>query len=150
MKKRKKTYPVRARHPTRQASAPVVINSGYSEGGASRTRTALKGYYPLKSSTKADVDVNLPLLRSRSTDLFYNSAVGAGAINSSRNNVIGAGLRVSPKIDYKLLGLSADQALKSGSATQFVNLTCGLRAMPAICTVKTIFMTCRILFTCLT
>lgn len=110
MKKRKKTYPARARHPTRQASAPVVINSGYSEGGASRTRTALKGYYPLKSSTKADVDVNLPLLRSRSTDLFYNSAVGAGAINSSRNNVIGAGLRVSPKIDYKLLGLSADQA----------------------------------------
>ena len=110
MKKRKKTYPARARHPTRQASAPVVINSGYSEGGASRTRTALKGYYPLKSSTKADVDVNLPLLRSRSTDLFYNSAVGAGAINSSRNNVIGAGLRVSPKIDYKLLGLTADQA----------------------------------------
>lgn len=110
MKKRKKTYPARARHPTRQASAPFVINSGYSEGGASRTRTALKGYYPLKSSTKADVDVNLPLLRSRSTDLFYNSAVGAGAINSSRNNVIGAGLRVSPKIDYKLLGLSADQA----------------------------------------
>lgn len=112
MKKRKKTYPARARHPTRQASAPVVINSGYSEGGASRTRTALKGYYPLKSSTKADVDVNLPLLRSRSTDLFYNSAVGAGAINSSRNNVIGAGLRVSPKIDYKLLGLTAEQAKK--------------------------------------
>lgn len=109
MKKRKKTYPVRARHPTK-ASAPIVMNSGYSEGGASRTRTALKGYYPLKSSTKADVDANLPLLRSRSTDLFYNSAVGAGAINSNRNNVIGAGLRVSPKIDYKLLGLTAEEA----------------------------------------
>ena len=109
MKKRKKTYPARARHPT-NSGIPRIINSGYSEGGASRTRTALKGYYPLKSSTKADVDVNLPLLRSRSTDLYYNSAVGAGAINSSRNNVIGAGLRVSPKIDYKLLGFTAEQA----------------------------------------
>lgn len=110
MKKRNKTYPARARHPTNRGAAPSVKNSGYSEGGASRTRTALRGYYPLKSSTKADVDVNLPLLRNRSTDLFYNSAVGAGAINSSRNNVIGAGLRVSPKIDYKLLGLTAEQA----------------------------------------
>lgn len=110
MKKRNKTYPARARHPTNHGTAPSVKNSGYSEGGASRTRTALRGYYPLKSSTKADVDVNLPLLRNRSTDLFYNSAVGAGAINSSRNNVIGAGLRVSPKIDYKLLGLTAEQA----------------------------------------
>lgn len=109
MKKRKKTYPARARHPT-NSGIPRIINSGYSEGGASRTRTALKGYYPLKSSTKADVDINLPLLRSRSTDLYYNSAVGAGAINSSRNNVIGAGLRVSPKIDYKLLGFTAEQA----------------------------------------
>lgn len=109
MKKRKKTYPTRARHPT-NSGIPRITNSGYSEGGASRTRTALKGYYPLKSSTKADVDVNLPLLRSRSTDLFYNSAVGAGAINSSRNNVIGAGLRVSPKIDYKLLGFTAEHA----------------------------------------
>lgn len=112
MKKRNKTYPARARHPTNRGAAPSVKNSGYSEGGASRTRTALRGYYPLKSSTKADVDVNLPLLRNRSTDLFYNSAVGAGAINSSRNNVIGAGLRVSPKIDYKLLGLTAEQAKK--------------------------------------
>lgn len=110
MKKRNKTYPARARQPTNIGAAPSVKNSGYSEGGASRTRTALRGYYPLKSSTKADVDVNLPLLRSRSTDLFYNSAIGAGALNSSHNNAIGAGLRVSPKIDYKLLGLTAEQA----------------------------------------
>lgn len=110
MKKRKKTYPARARHPTVQTVKPVIINSGYSEGGASRSRSALRGYNPLKSSTKADIDVNLPLLRSRSTDMYINSPIGAGAINSSRSNVIGAGLRLSPKPDYRLLGITAEQA----------------------------------------
>nr|DAL11043.1 MAG TPA_asm: portal protein [Caudoviricetes sp.] len=117
MKKRKKLNPARARHPT-AAQSPRVTNSGYSEGGASRTRTALRGYDPIKSSTKADIDVNLPLLRSRSADIFINSPIGAGAINSSRANVIGAGLRVSPKPDYKVLGLSAIAAKEWQRNTQ--------------------------------
>lgn len=86
------------------------MNSGYSEGGASRTRSTLRGYNPLKSSTKADVDVNLVTLRNRSADLVCNSPLGSSAINTSRSNVIGAGLKVSPKIDYRLLGLTAEEA----------------------------------------
>ena len=39
--------------PTTKAHVPVIINSGYSEGGASRSRSTLRGYNPLKSSTKA-------------------------------------------------------------------------------------------------
>lgn len=110
MKKRKKRYPARARHPTPKAAAPNILNSGYSGGGASRSRSALRGYNPLKSSTKADIDVNLPLLRNRSSDMYINSPIGAGAINSSRNNVIGAGLRLFPKPDYRLLGITAAEA----------------------------------------
>lgn len=110
MKKRKKTYPARARHPTLEKSVPAVQNSGYSEGGASRTRSALRGYTPIKSSTAADVDANLTTLRNRSADMYCNSPLGSGALNSSRNNVVGAGLRVSPKVDYRLLGISAVEA----------------------------------------
>lgn len=110
MKKRKKTYPALARHPTQKSKAPKVQNSGYSEGGASRTRSALRGYTPIKSSTAADVDANLVTLRNRSADMYCNSPLGSGALNSSRNNVVGAGLRVSPKIDYRLLGISAVEA----------------------------------------
>lgn len=106
MKKRKQRKPAKARHPT----SKTIVNSGYSDGGASWTRSALRGYDPIKSSVKSDVDVNLPLLRSRSNDMYINSPIGAGAINSSRSNVIGAGLRLSPKLDYRLLGLSAEAA----------------------------------------
>ena len=113
MVKRKKAIPAKARHPTAENTNDkkiIVVNSGYSEGGASRTRSTLRGYNPLKSSTKADVDVNLATLRNRSADLVCNSPLGSSAINTSRSNVIGAGLKVSPKIDYRLLGLTAEEA----------------------------------------
>ena len=113
MVKRKKVIPAKARHPTEgneNNKKIIIVNSGYSEGGASRTRSTLRGYNPLKSSTKADVDVNLVTLRNRSADLVCNSQLGSSAINTSRSNVIGAGLKVSPKIDYRLLGLTAEEA----------------------------------------
>ena len=47
MVKRKKAIPAKARHPTRKAHVPVIINSGYSEGGASRSRSTLRGYNPV-------------------------------------------------------------------------------------------------------
>lgn len=111
MKKRKNSIPAKARHPTTGGDnkKAIVVNSGYSEGGASRTRSALRGYNPLKSSTKADIDVNLTTLRNRSADLVCNSPLGSSAINTLRSNVIGAGLMASPKIDYRLLGLTAEQ-----------------------------------------
>ena len=87
-----------------------IKNSGYSEGGASHRKTTLAAYNPIKASPQSDVDANLNTLRSRSYDLFCNSPVGAAAINRSRTNVIGAGLKVSPKIDYVTLGLTAEEA----------------------------------------
>ena len=97
MKKRKNSIPAKARHPTTGGDnkKTIVVNSGYSEGGASRTRSALRGYNPLKSSTKADIDVNLTTLRNRSADLVCNSPLGSSAINTLRSNVIGAGLMLS-------------------------------------------------------
>lgn len=94
----------RGRNPTE------VVNSGYSEGGASHTRSTVRGWNPVKSSVKADIDANLQTLRARSNDLYCNSTLGAAAINVSRTNVVGAGLKPSPKIDYRLLGLTPEQA----------------------------------------
>lgn len=110
MAKRKRQ--LRERHPTPAANgrAPNAVNTGYSEGGASRSRSALIGYNPIKSSPQSDVDANLTTLRNRSADMYTNSPLGAGAINSSRTNVIGAGLRLSPKIDYALLGMRPERA----------------------------------------
>ena len=105
-KKRKKRN---ARQPTGGVNTKIT-NTGYSDGAASHTRQALRGYNPHKSSPRADIDANLNTLRSRSTDMYINSPIGASAVNTNRANVIGAGLQVIPKIDYKLLGMTADEA----------------------------------------
>lgn len=117
MSKRKYKTPGRARHPTAVVTArPVaatkrpIVNTGYSHGGASISRQALRGYFPEKSSPKSNIDVNLPLLRNRSADMAINSPLGAGAINTARAHVIGAGLKLSPKVDFFLLGISAEEA----------------------------------------
>ena len=93
----------------RNTAAPVK-NSGYSEGGASHRKTTLAAYNPLKSSAAADVDSNLSTLRSRSYDLYCNSPIGSAALNRARTSVVGAGLRASPKVDFKTLGLTAQEA----------------------------------------
>lgn len=110
MRKRKNTIQPRARHPTSERVSEKIVASGYSEGGASHRKTTLMAYNPLKSSPQADVDANLTTLRNRSYDLYCNSPVGAAANNRSRTSVIGAGLRVSPKIDYTTLGITAAEA----------------------------------------
>lgn len=118
MAKRRKYYQSKARHPTNGVKMPTVKNSGYSEGGASHTRAGLRAYNPIKSSTQADVDANLSTLRNRSSDLFCNSPIGSAALNVARNNTIGAGLKVSPKIDYRTLGITAEQAKEWQRNTQ--------------------------------
>lgn len=110
MAKRKNRTPVMARHPTAAVSLQKFKNSGYSGGGASHSKTTLMAYNPIKSSPQADVDANLTTLRNRSYDLHCNSPVGAAANNRSRTSVIGAGLRVSPKVDYHTLGITAEEA----------------------------------------
>lgn len=118
MKRRKKNYKTQARHPTENRKITKVANSGYSEGGASHTRAGLRAYNPIKSSTQADVDANLSTLRNRSADLYCNSPIGSAALNVARNNTIGAGLKVSPKIDYRTLGITAEQAKEWQRNTQ--------------------------------
>lgn len=118
-KKRMKT-PGKARHPTAlegKMKGPV-LNTGYSHGGASLTRQALRGYNPVKSSSKSDVDANLNVLRNRSADMYINSPLGASAINTSRAHIIGAGLTLSAKINYRILGMSAEQAIEWQHSTK--------------------------------
>lgn len=90
--------------------ARSVVNSGYSEGGASITKKTLKTYQPRHYSAKEDIDRNLQTLRNRAADLAINSAVGAGAIHVETSNVIGAGLKLFPRIKHNFLGMSAQEA----------------------------------------
>ena len=113
MSRRKRNTKARARMPTdshKGESQAQFKNSGYSEGGASRTSNILKSYLPLRLSVKSDIDANLPLLRNRSADQAINTPVGAAAIQTSAIHTVGAGLKVFPRIRYLELGISHEEA----------------------------------------
>lgn len=87
-----------------------IVNSGYSQGGASLTSNVLKSYIPQILSPTSDIDMNLETLRNRAGDLTINSPLGAAAITTSARSTVGAGLRAFPRINYEMLGMSAEAA----------------------------------------
>jgi lambda family phage portal protein len=87
-----------------------IVNSGYSEGGASGRKKSMRGWQALPGSPKDDVDMNLGTLRSRSRDLFMNSPIATAALKTSKTNVIGPGLRLKSRIDADRLGLTDEEA----------------------------------------
>lgn len=87
-----------------------VLNTGYSEGGASSRKSAYKGWIWRGGSTREDIDRNLGTLQQRSRDLFMNSGVARAAIGRYGTNVIGPGLRLRALPDADVLGISNEQA----------------------------------------
>jgi lambda family phage portal protein len=87
-----------------------VLNSGYSNHGASRTKKSLVGWIWSGGSPDEDIIDNLDVLRQRSRDLFMGGAtLATGALKTARTNVIGTGLRLQPTIDAEYLGLSEEE-----------------------------------------
>lgn len=84
--------------------------SGFSEGGASLSKKTLKTWQPRHWSAKEDIDRNLKTLRDRAADLVMNSPIGHAAVQTQSVNVIGAGLKLFPRIRYEELGMTADEA----------------------------------------
>jgi lambda family phage portal protein len=105
----------RARQPTNIKKNAVdiarkVVNTGYSETGASHSKGSMQAWNPIRSSPASDIDANLDTLRGRSASLYMGTPIAVGAIRTSCSNVIGAGLHVSPRPKYGILGINAEQA----------------------------------------
>lgn len=109
MKKRKLIMDKRIRAPNGE-SQRRFLNTGYSEGGGSRNSNVMKAWNPVRSSAKSDIDANIGILRGRSADQAINTPIGAAAINTSSLHAVGDGLRLSPRIPFKSLGMSAAEA----------------------------------------
>ncbi len=88
----------------------IILNSGYSYHGASRTKKSLLGWISSGGSTKEDIDDNLDLLRQRSRDLYMGTPLATGALKTTRTNVVGSGLKLNAQIDYEFIGLTAEEA----------------------------------------
>lgn len=88
----------------------AIRNSGYSESGASYRKRSMKGWHADSRSPVEDIDMNLYTLRQRSRDLFMGSPIARSAINTHSVNIVGAGLRCKPQIDFTFLGMSREEA----------------------------------------
>lgn len=100
----------RRKQGTRAEQTRKVINSGYGAGGASQKSNVLKGWRPLKASPKSDIDAHLFTLRNRAADEAINTPIGAAAIKTSAMHTVGDGLHVFPRVKFKTLGLTPEQA----------------------------------------
>ncbi|WP_456010579.1 phage portal protein [Clostridium butyricum] len=86
-----------------------IINTGYSNYGASRSKKSLLGWISRGGSPKEDISDNIKTLRQRSRDLFMGAPIATSALKTTRTNVIGGGLRLKSQIDGEFLGLTPEE-----------------------------------------
>ena len=82
-------------------------NMGHGDtpyAGASWVRKQLSNWLPMRSAADAELLPDQNMLVARSRDLDRNNGVAAGAFQTMNDNVIGAGLRLSPWPDFRMLG----------------------------------------------
>ncbi|WP_069997761.1 phage portal protein [Cellulosilyticum sp. I15G10I2] len=88
-----------------------LINSGYGNHGASYSKKSMKGWLFGGGGPKEDIEDNVQTLRERSRDLYMGGApIATSAIKTTRTNVVGAGLKLKPSIDYEFLGMTEEEA----------------------------------------
>ena len=96
----------------KQGKGPAIQknNKGYGDAGASHTKRAMKGFTARSGSPREDIDYNNYTIRQRSRMLYMAAPVATSAIKTSRTNTVGLGLKLNPKIDIDVLGISPEQA----------------------------------------
>lgn len=102
--------PVHAVKRTAARKTLKVLNTGYSDGGASYSKNSLKGFTAKSASPLYDIDANLKTLRSRTRSLYMTSPISKSAISTIRTNVVGGGLKLKARIDHEVIGITEDQA----------------------------------------
>ncbi len=91
---------------------PNTVNKGYGDAGASQIKRALKGFIASSGSAQEDIDFNNGTMRQRCRMLYMAAPVATSAIKTNRTNTIGLGLKLNPKIDRDILGISSEDAEK--------------------------------------
>lgn len=103
----------------RAESSRRVSGAGMSAyQGASHTDLALADWHPFAGSADADLLPELDLLTTRSRDLGRNNGLMAGGLQTQRDSIIGAVLRLASTPDYRLLGWSPEQSREWGNNTE--------------------------------
>ena len=75
-------------------------------GGQKRRPTS--NWAPGGGSADEDILTDLPTLRDRCRDLARNNALAAGAVETYVDNVVGSGMELQSRIDWRILGWAED------------------------------------------
>lgn len=86
------------------------ISASSAHYGADLIAPELQSWMPSPSSADGALLPDLDTLRNRTQDLIRNHGLTSGAVQIHLDNIIGSGLRLSAKPDYRALGLSAEWA----------------------------------------
>jgi lambda family phage portal protein len=78
--------------------------------GASYTDRAVAEWQPMLGSADSDLLFDRDALTARARDLDRNNGVAAGGVRTILDNVIGTGLRLIPKPDWRALGKTEEWA----------------------------------------
>lgn len=87
-----------------------ILNSGYGNYGASHTKKSIIGWNYHGGSAEEDIQDNLCTLRERSRDLYAGVPLATSSLKTLRTNVVGTGLNLKSRIDYKFLKITEEQA----------------------------------------
>lgn len=79
---------------------------------------AMHGWNPISLSADADLLPDLDTLVARSRDLTRNNGLVAGGMQTLRDNIVGAVLKLSASPDYRLLGWTREQSLEWENITE--------------------------------
>lgn len=82
---------------------------GYGQSGASRTKRIFRAFNAMSGSPREDIDNNNYTLRQRSRMLMMSAPIATSAIKTNRTNTIGLGLKLNPRPDKDILGLTPEQ-----------------------------------------
>lgn len=112
----------RKSRPTRSASRALAPDGAAGPSMAAHESAgsdlALSQWNPLAASADADLLPDLATLMARSRDLARNNGLMSGGMQTLRDNIVGATLRLSAVPDYRLLGWTRDQAHDWGNDTE--------------------------------
>lgn len=78
--------------------------------GADLVAPELRGWHPPPVSADAELLEEHERLIARTHDMIRNHGIASGAVQTHLDNIIGGGLRLSAKPDYRALGQSVDWA----------------------------------------
>lgn len=100
-------------------TAPAVSGMQMSAHQAAATDDhAMYGWNPIAGSADADLLPDLGTLLARSRDMARNNGLMAGGMQTLRDNIVGAVLKLSCTPDYRLLGWTREQAREWGNIAE--------------------------------